>query len=849
MSLSDNTAKLQAIRDVLLGDSDLREQVRQLSAEMDIPKVFIDGTIPTTKDNVLAEMTYISKAETFHAYLKIKCQGSSSMSYPKKNFTVSLYSDEMRETKLKKVFGDWGVESSKFVLKANYIDHSHARNIVCANLWDEVVSSRADYDTLPAELRNSPRNGAIDGFPIKVYTNGTYQGIYTWNIGKDAWMWGMNEDNPNHVLLCAETNTDGVFAETPCNFRTLWDGTDGNYWSVEVGTNSDALKSSLNNLISCVKDTDDATFKATIGNHLDVQSAIDYYIHMYVICGLDGLAKNMLLGTYDGARWICGAYDMDSTFGLWWNGTRFVSTEYRCPEDYQEPFSLLFERIASLFQEEIVDRYAKLRTLVYSFSNVCTKFERFVDIIGKDLYAEDLDIFPEIPSGDTNNIKQIRDYTRDRLAYVDGLLKNIESIEGYTIVEYIESDGNQYIDTGISGGTRASYEIKLSATGTNRDVYDTYFGGANGENVPKIQCMDTIVVGQLNAWGSSFCVLWVGATDTSPHIVRYDRTGSMYADDTEAVFDVPKEQWSDTGWGELSWYVFNSHAEPGLMAAMRLYYLKMYTDDVLVRDFVPVRRDSDGVYGLYDRVSETFFGNLGSGEFTSYIGNSNNHNIDYTLNPISDVSWYDGMVYNNTTGNLTEFEGEHCTTKFSLQDCVYEFNFTEAGSYGALFVWDENGVYIGSFENGSQNQYFTAKSNYQYAIKVNQPESFEPSLISLLPVDNSDTKASKTILNLSELNWTSLDTCVEAAIENVFTGGTAETPLTTNVINSADALMILFDQSHNSPWILGSSNAPMLCSIVVAYGYVYLRIYNFGGDIDAANTYFTNNNTTITFNC
>ena len=29
--------------------------------ESDIPKVFIDGIIPTTKDDVLAELTYISK--------------------------------------------------------------------------------------------------------------------------------------------------------------------------------------------------------------------------------------------------------------------------------------------------------------------------------------------------------------------------------------------------------------------------------------------------------------------------------------------------------------------------------------------------------------------------------------------------------------------------------------------------------------------------------------------------------------------------------------------------------------------------------------------------------------------
>lgn len=72
----------------------------------DIPKVFFVGEKPTTKDNVLAEMTYISKTLTFHSYIKIKCQGTSSMKYPKKNFTISLFEDIDRTNKLKKTLED-----------------------------------------------------------------------------------------------------------------------------------------------------------------------------------------------------------------------------------------------------------------------------------------------------------------------------------------------------------------------------------------------------------------------------------------------------------------------------------------------------------------------------------------------------------------------------------------------------------------------------------------------------------------------------------------------------------------------------------------------------------------------
>ena len=91
----------------LTNDVAERAGVHVEPSENDIPKVFINGNIPTAKDDVLAELDYVSKTESFHAYLKIKCQGDSSMFYPKKNFTIKMYSDEAREVKLEKSFKDW----------------------------------------------------------------------------------------------------------------------------------------------------------------------------------------------------------------------------------------------------------------------------------------------------------------------------------------------------------------------------------------------------------------------------------------------------------------------------------------------------------------------------------------------------------------------------------------------------------------------------------------------------------------------------------------------------------------------------------------------------------------------
>lgn len=393
----------------------------------DMPKVFFNGDKPTDKTSVYATIEYISKTEHFKGYVDIKCQGTSSMAYPKKNYTIKMFSDEAKTTKLKKDFKGWG-KQSKFCLKANYIDHSHARNIVSAKLWGQVVKSRSDFDTLPEELKTSPNYGAVDGFPIKVYYNNTYEGVYTWNIPKDGWMNNMDDKLDTHCILCGEEYNSGCF-------RTA----DASLWSDELHDVMPAnIVTSFNNFQNFVINSSNDEFKTGLSTYADVNSLIDYYIFQYAICGLDSMGKNQLFFTYDGTKWIASSYDMDSTFGMYYTGQRFVSTEYRMQADYESgkntssnyngEGNLLYVRLEQLFYEEIKARYTELRAGVLSYANIVNEFERFMDVIGKDLYEEDLTIYTEIPSGATNNIQQIRNYTRGRLIYVDGKIKALAPV-------------------------------------------------------------------------------------------------------------------------------------------------------------------------------------------------------------------------------------------------------------------------------------------------------------------------------------------------------------------------------------------------------------------------------------
>lgn len=398
---------------------------------MDMPRIyFSEGTLPTSKTATVMKFDYYSKTTEYHGYVDIKCQGTSSMSYPKKNFTIKSYKDKDKTKKLKIDFKGWG-EQTKFCLKANWIDITHARNVVSARLWGDVVKTRSDYATaLPELLRTSPNQGAIDGFPVLVYANGVYQGRYTLNIPKDGWMSNMDDALDTHCILCGENYGSGCFRAAP-----VIDGTD---WSDELHDVVPAtIKTSWTNVINFVMTSSDAEFKANLSNYFDVNSLIDYLLYGIVSTGLDAFGKNQIYFTYDGIKWIASMYDLDSTWGLWWNGQSFVSTSY-AREEFQDlkdegngvtkQGNLLYLRLQQLFIPQLKTRYTELRKDVLSVSHIIQKFEEFNDICPKDIVQEDYASttgggnFTGIPSKTTNNIQQLRSYINARLTYVDGYI-------------------------------------------------------------------------------------------------------------------------------------------------------------------------------------------------------------------------------------------------------------------------------------------------------------------------------------------------------------------------------------------------------------------------------------------
>lgn len=398
----------------------------QEPATGDIPRLFFSQPLPQTKEDTVMALRYVSDTMDLSCWCKTKAQGNTSMTFPKKNQTVKLYRDAQCSEKRKVALRNWG-KQSKFCFKANWIDLTHARNVVSARLWGDVVRSRENYSLLPQLYRLSPNQGAVDGFPVKVYAAGIYQGRYTVNIPKDAWMAGMDDSLETHCILCSENYGSGCFREA-----ALINGSD---WTDEIhDTVPDGILTRWNEVIDFVRNSSDEEFIRDVQQYFYLDSLIDYHLFGLMSCGLDAYGKNQLFMTYDGQRWIAGMYDMDATWGLWWNGGAIKPWDYDRSEyqDFQDGSgNLLYIRLEQCFYEQLQSRWQQLRSGALSVEHIIMRFEAFTDIAPEALVKEDYatttaeGAFTGIPSKTACTLQQIRNFAAARHGWCDAYVAGL----------------------------------------------------------------------------------------------------------------------------------------------------------------------------------------------------------------------------------------------------------------------------------------------------------------------------------------------------------------------------------------------------------------------------------------
>lgn len=193
------------------------------------------------------------------------------------------------------------------------------------------------------------------------------------------------------------------------------------------------------------------------------------------------------------------------------------------------------------------------------------------------------------------------------------LVKVLDDGNKYGILDYIESDGHQYIDTKVVNVNRNVLAVEMKYS--NMTSIGELFGSFNSNTY-----------GVSTNWASGFGLyseasnnkFWIEYAANTPVSASSLKDGSI--ETIKLVGNTLYRNGSKigtAGTGGLvinnSLFLLNGQCNNGNfstandLAALRLYYTKIWVDSSLVRDYIPVYSVTLGKYGLYDKLNDEFY--------------------------------------------------------------------------------------------------------------------------------------------------------------------------------------------------------------------------------------------------
>lgn len=364
---------------------------------------------------------------------EIAYQGASSLAMPKKGFTLT-FSKKHR-------FKNW-IEMDEYHCKGYYSDWLHCRDLIANKILEQVILTRPQNSRRSYQFNNKFSNNDIelltdsgalchvDGFPVELYINDSYWGLYSLNIKKERDNYKLDKNNTDHIQI--EASSDVSYGNAS-SFN--WGGVEircpksdsGNSEFIENATPKDGeVKTAwidFINKLNAINDSD--TTKEDLKYFLNIEDWIDNILLCWFFNHTDNWSKNTLYTTWDGTHWSPLLYDMDNTFGIVditggsakpYNYDTFGHKAYsNCP---------WLSKIENILSNEIKSRYAELRKNgIFTADNVESLITAWVKEVGLDVYKDDTArwIYPGLGNGGSFVDSQYRmvQWIKDRLGYLD----------------------------------------------------------------------------------------------------------------------------------------------------------------------------------------------------------------------------------------------------------------------------------------------------------------------------------------------------------------------------------------------------------------------------------------------
>lgn len=423
----------------------------------------------------------------------LRIQGTSSTTYPRKNYRLYFERSEKYGTTLevngvdvpdlKYSFKPGARPVSIFCFKADFSDSSSTHNTGAVRLVCDVWR-KCGFLTPPQAAYTGPYDVRIgvDGEPFDLFCNDAYYGKYNFNNEKSdshivygfEGIEGFNDaatlgENRNKCICLEFLNNSHplcLFGTSNITAENFADGLEFRFKPDKTWDNADeedraAVKRLWEWVQSCKGNP--AKFAAEVADYFDVKFLCAWYLITDYFMGVDSRAKNMMFCTWDGIHWYILPYDMDTLLG----GRNDSVLKYGYTithETFDDSIgsyafaghdSLLWDLVRTGLKEKLIEVAGVIR------SNMSTE--------------EVLDMF---------NVKMMgnwceRIYNKDgEFKYIKPLIEGVETLEGTKFYDYLYAmQGSRYAHRTFMIKNRFALLDAQYVAGTYRqDSFACYFG-------------------------------------------------------------------------------------------------------------------------------------------------------------------------------------------------------------------------------------------------------------------------------------------------------------------------------------------------------------------------------------
>lgn len=379
-------------------DKELQKKKYDFNHNNTIPTMYFIGDVSemTKEHRVPLQIKYISTNDKLYGpsfdleNCEVQWQGTSSLQYAVKNYKIRLQGPDGK--KFKRPLREGMIPESKFVLKADYMESSHANNTGLAKIVNRYL-----YDSkLPPQQTNKNIVSAIDGFPIKLYINEDLIGVFNFNLDKGCDdSFGLDlKKYPECVSYEISANTD-----TTAGAFNKWTGEPGGEAELEYLKKDFELRfpddkkypdhgylDRLKRVVDWVSDADDEKFRTEFEDYFNKEYTFKYYLFVLAMGMVDNLGKNMMLNTWDGKIWFPCFYDLDTCLSLDNSGYIKFDVDIEMTAGvYNTSGSKLWSKVGRVFEKELAQMYINMRATIFKEENIF-----------KVLLDEQIDQIPEL---------------------------------------------------------------------------------------------------------------------------------------------------------------------------------------------------------------------------------------------------------------------------------------------------------------------------------------------------------------------------------------------------------------------------------------------------------------------